>query len=159
MAMLTKKPNLTRVASTASDSSLAAPRSPVSVIKATTRAAIGDAKLIDLVDQFVIAEKQQELALDVVNKMEESFFGVAGKKTPRGYAKAKRTQEAICARCRKMEERIIAMPSTTFDGLVAKARALACNLVDDESVEDGTDSAFAASFVKDILSMNKRMRA
>ena len=152
-----KKPNLTLVASTASDSSPAAPRSPVSVIKATTRAAIGDAKLIDLVDQFVIAEKKQELALST--KWRNRFSASPERKTPRGYAKAKRTQEAICARCRKMEERIIAMPSTTFDGLVAKARALACNLVDGESVEDGTDSAFAASFVKDILSMNKRMRA
>jgi hypothetical protein len=46
----------------------------------------------------------------------------------------------------------------TFDGLVAKARALECNLVDGESVEDGADSEFAASLVKDILALSGRAR-
>lgn len=89
--------------------------------------------------------------MNVVNKMEESFFGKNGKKAPRGYEKAKRTAEAFGRRCGKMEERIIATPAKTFDGLVAKARALECNLVDGETVEGGTDSEFAASFAKDIL--------
>jgi hypothetical protein len=46
----------------------------------------------------------------------------------------------------------------TFDGLVAKARALECNLVDGGSVEDGADSEFAASLVKDILALSGRAR-
>jgi hypothetical protein len=153
--METRKPNLSLVTS---DSVMiaAAPRLLKAAEKSKRRVATGDAKLIDLVEQFLISEKQQELATDVVNKMEESFFGINGKKAPRGYEKAKRAAEAFGNRSRKMEERIIATPAKTFDGLVAKARALECNLVDGESVEDGTDSDFKASFVKDILRMKAR---
>jgi hypothetical protein len=114
-----------------------------------------DAELLALVDAFLISEKEHDVGIDAVDKMEESFFGTE-KKAPRGYKKAQKIAWAICGRNRKMEQKILATPAKTLGGLIAKARALETNLVDGKSVEDGVDCKFAASFVRDLLALSNR---
>lgn len=108
-----------------------------------------DRALLDLVDKFVASELRQDDAEQLAEKLEGADSG----KT-KAFKTARSRADRLNAKSRTLEAEILKTRARTFWGLVGKAVALNVNLVGDgESAEEGVDAQYAASFVRDIVSI------
>ena len=109
-----------------------------------------DADLLELVDQHRIATREGERLEEVWRELDDRRCK-SGK--PPGYKAATDKMDRQGRVCRKLEAKIIGTPAQTIDGIIAKAQALSCNLVDGESAEDGDDVKFGVSIAHDLIAL------
>jgi hypothetical protein len=110
-----------------------------------------DAPLLVLAEEHAAASKEYDRLEAVWHELDNQRCESG--KYPHGYksADAHRTRQGKI--CGKLEQRIIAMPARTFEGVTAKARALSTSLVNGQSVEAGIDASYAASMARDLLAI------